>query len=510
MGRTDLMSMVILLAVFIPLAGLAGFGAGWMLRSNKSGGSAPAAATSSGTSATSDLAREQLARLQELTSLVAAEVDEHVAVVREINEGLSAAGQPDAVVGAVTKLIEANQRMQSQLDQAENRLQAQARQIETSTQEARTDALTQVANRRCFDDEIRRCLGEFQRKGKPTALMMIDVDHFKRFNDTQGHQAGDEVLRGVAKVLRQTVAETEIVARYGGEEFAILFTGSSLTTARQVGEKARRAIAAATFNFQGKQLRVTASAGLAEFSATDDEKGLVKRADEALYAAKHHGRNCGFWNDGQQNHLVEAPSERSLAGLDAAAGKAAADAARPGSASLELELGVSPRNIFVDDLVRRLAHCKRGTAPMSLLLLQVDGAGRIIADRGPQAAQRVMRIAAQLLKAAMRDMDHLSLISDDTFALLLPGAKLPDTANIGERVRRSVERCRLPNQSGTLPTFTVSIGCVEAIDGDDMRMLMERARRALEAAVQKGRNATWFHDGAATRPAGDLPALLAR
>ncbi len=495
------MSSLLLFALLVPLGCFVGLAIGWLLR-GKSALSGPQL------EAQTEAAREQLQRLHDLTSRMAAEVDEHSAVVREIGKELSTNGGDGEVVDAVTKLIEANQRMQSQLDQAESRLQAQARQIETSSKEARTDALTQVANRRCFDDELRRSLAEYQRRGRPTTLMLIDVDHFKRFNDTQGHQAGDEVLRGVAKVLRQSVGETELVARYGGEEFAILFAGSSLSTSRQLGEKARRAIASTTFNFQGRQMRVTASAGMSEFNTSDDEKSLIRRADESLYAAKHHGRNCAFWSDGEANHLVEAPADPELVGLTAAEGKAGEVAKLPIHG--ELNLGISSRTVFFDDLVRRLAHCRRGTAPMSLLLLQVDGVSRLQADRGPKVVARIMRIAAQLLKATMRDMDHLALISDDTFALLLPGAKLPDTTHIGERVRKNVERCRLPKQAGSVPSFTASVGCVEANDGDDMRIVMERARKALESAVQKGRNATWFHDGTSTRPALDLAKLAKR
>jgi diguanylate cyclase (GGDEF)-like protein len=142
---------------------------------------------------------------------------------------------------------------------------------------------------------------------------------------------------------------------------------------------------------------------------------------------------------------------------------------------------------------------------MSVILVQVDGFSRITAENGQEVAGRVARVAVQLMKASMRDMDHISHLSDDTFALLLPGAKLHDTSIIAERIRVSVERCRLPRQAGIMP-FTVSVGCVEAIDGDDMRRIMERARKALEAAIQQGRNCTFVQDGNATRLASDLVA----
>src|SRR6185295_20304286 len=86
--------------------------------------------------------------------------------------------------------------------------------------DARTDALTRLANRRAFDDELERRFNEWKRLRVPYTLLMADVDHFKKFNDTHGHQAGDEVLKGVAKTLKDTMREMDFVARYGGEEFA--------------------------------------------------------------------------------------------------------------------------------------------------------------------------------------------------------------------------------------------------------------------------------------------------
>src|SRR5262249_13342871 len=138
-----------------------------------------------------NFARDTLNRLQELTRKVAAEVDQHAVCVEEINAQLASDDNDEgAVVAAVSQLIEANQRMQRQLDTAEERLQAQAVQIESHAVEARTDALTQVANRRALDDELKRRLTDFQRHGTPTTVMLLDVDHFKRFNDTHGHQVG--------------------------------------------------------------------------------------------------------------------------------------------------------------------------------------------------------------------------------------------------------------------------------------------------------------------------------
>ena len=150
-------------------------------------------------------AAETLARLQELASHIASHVGEHSSRVEEINKELSSAqgDETAAVVSAVAKLIEANQQMQQQLDTAEVKLQEQAKLVETTSAEARTDALTQLANRRAFDDELERHCDQFRREGTAFTVVLADIDHFKQFNDQHGHQVGDEVLRGVAKVFER-------------------------------------------------------------------------------------------------------------------------------------------------------------------------------------------------------------------------------------------------------------------------------------------------------------------
>jgi diguanylate cyclase len=441
-------------------------------------------------------ARDTLSRLQDLTRHVAAEVDQHAECVAEISAQLESTEDNDesAVLAAVSQLIDANKRMQRQLDSAEERMKTQARQIESHAVEARTDALTQVANRRAFDDELKRCTADFERRGTPSSLMLLDVDHFKKFNDTHGHPAGDEVLRTVARVIRQAVNEVGLVARYGGEEFAVVFAGLSTTAVLPYCERARQAVGSTQIRIGGRDLRVTASAGVSGVLEGDSEKNVVGRADEALYASKKAGRNCGHFNDGHTNHLIRL---EELASSDAAPSPAAneklgdewlyeADAA---SESLFREPlpHISTRPAFFDDLIRRLAQWRRGGAPLTLLLIQVDAFARIVSDHGSGAADVVLRVTGQLMNATMRDMDHVARLGEDTFSLLLPGALLSDGVAIAERLRQAVERCRLPRKAGT-NWFTISVGVVEASEGDDLRRVLQRARAALQAAVNQGRN----------------------
>ncbi|ADB15594.1 diguanylate cyclase [Pirellula staleyi DSM 6068] len=447
------------------------------------------------------LARETIARLQDLTARVAADVDEHATYVQEINAELSGGEQDSDVLTTVQRLIDANERMQKQLVSAEERLQAQARQIESHAVEARTDALTQVANRRAFDDELRRCLSERDHNKTVSTLMILDVDHFKKFNDTHGHQAGDEVLRGVARVLRNAFSSAELVARYGGEEFAIVFPGVSFAACQISAEKARQAVATANFRFQGKSLSVTASAGLSELLPTDNEQEWIRRADEALYASKKAGRNCGHMTNAERTVRLTINDPAAVAAQTAAAEMSVAKVGDEWLFEADTNelftrdpiANVSSRPVFFDDLIRRLAQWRRGGAPLSLMMVQVDGLMRVATEHGPTAAATVLRVTSQIMQATMRDMDHVTRLGEDTFALLLPGAKIIDAHSVSERLRAAVQKCRLPRRAGAA-WFTITVGAVEVSNGDDMRLILERARRALQAAIAQGRNCVIAHD----------------
>jgi two-component system cell cycle response regulator len=165
--------------------------------------------------------------------------------------------------------------------------------MEQAQRLAATDALTQLMNRRAFTDAMARERSLSDRNGYPVSLLLLDVDHFKKVNDTKGHAAGDAVLKGVAKVLARIARKSDLVARWGGEEFVIALTQTRESGARIAAERVRRAIAETPFTMpDGSTHQVTASVGLAcaplpQWSLDD----LVSRADEAMYLAKSRGRN---------------------------------------------------------------------------------------------------------------------------------------------------------------------------------------------------------------------------
>jgi two-component system cell cycle response regulator len=155
-----------------------------------------------------------------------------------------------------------------------------------------TDGLTRLHNHRFFQDYLTKEVKRADRTAEPLALILIDIDHFKRWNDRLGHSGGDEILRRVANVMNGVIRETDLLARYGGEEFALLATNTEVEGAVQLAEKIRAAIAATSFTLDPPSERdqVTVSIGVAAYYG--DRRTLFDEADRALYRAKNAGRDC--------------------------------------------------------------------------------------------------------------------------------------------------------------------------------------------------------------------------
>lgn len=156
---------------------------------------------------------------------------------------------------------------------------------------ATTDFLTGSKNRGFFTEAADQEIKWSRRHGHPLSMALIDLDHFKNVNDRFGHQAGDEALKGVARVCQQALRTSDLFARLGGEEFAILLRHTTEDEAREVCERLRAAVAEQTLATTGGRLRITISTGVAELAVDEDFKALYNRVDAALYEAKHQGRN---------------------------------------------------------------------------------------------------------------------------------------------------------------------------------------------------------------------------
>ncbi|MBL7261160.1 GGDEF domain-containing protein [Paractinoplanes lichenicola] len=165
---------------------------------------------------------------------------------------------------------------------------------------AETDGLTRVANRKRFDEAFAAALRHAGTSGADLALALVDIDHFKRLNDTYGHLTGDEVLKLVAAAIRAAIGESDLVARYGGEEFAVVMPGRDAASALATAERIRLSIAALE-----TVTGVTASLGVATSPAHgSDAEALIASADAALYDSKHNGRNKVTFADAQPTGVL--------------------------------------------------------------------------------------------------------------------------------------------------------------------------------------------------------------
>jgi diguanylate cyclase (GGDEF)-like protein len=357
---------------------------------------------------------------------------------------------------------------------------------------ARTDGLTGLLNRRTLDEELNRCLADYRRRGRPSALLMVDVDHFKRFNDQHGHVVGDVVLKHVADVLLAHSRETDIVARFGGEEFAVVLLGATVTAVRKRAEQARAAIGQTLVEVEGKQLRVTASAGLAETSEQDTVVSFLARADAALYAAKHGGRDCGFANDGQQTSRLMGAAEEAAA--------LASDPAISEEQRLEVELAAEQfgDSTFVANIARRIAEWRRGGATFSIVLGRLERTGLLPGDDDERACHEALRLVCKSAPAYLRDMDLTTRWMGDGVAILLPGAAANEAVRIARRLRSGLESHEIQVDE-QLIKLRLNLGVAEGIEGNDAHRVLSRAWQAVDAGADSPAG-VHLHDGVRIRP----------
>ncbi|HEY7459812.1 MAG TPA: GGDEF domain-containing protein [Xanthobacteraceae bacterium] len=201
----------------------------------------------------------------------------------------------ETLVRATKEVEQANQSLQKRLVDSREEISVLQENLETVRNESLTDPLTTLANRKFFEESIKQFVDEANGNDMPLSVILTDIDHFKKFNDTYGHLTGDQVLRLVAIALKQNVKGHDVAARYGGEEYVVLLPKTALMAAVTVADHIRRAV-------MGKELmrrstgetlgRVTISLGVAAWRKGDTVATLLERADGCLYAAKRAGRNC--------------------------------------------------------------------------------------------------------------------------------------------------------------------------------------------------------------------------
>jgi diguanylate cyclase len=246
-------------------------------------------------------------RLRQIVDQVRRQVDSAAGEVNAFGQSLNDfssaigdSGSPDlhslvtSMVAETQRVAERNRSLEERLSHASGEVNELKQNLENVQREALTDALTGIPNRKSFETRLREAARDAMENDEPLSLLIADIDNFKRFNDTYGHQIGDQVLRIVARTLSDSVKGRDTPARYGGEEFAIVLPQTRVADAQIVAEQIRLGLARRKLVGRDKKDdygTVTLSFGAAQFHPGEPIANFVDRADAALYRAKREGRN---------------------------------------------------------------------------------------------------------------------------------------------------------------------------------------------------------------------------
>ena len=423
-----------------------------------------------------EAARSSMAaqQMRDLAKNVASDVGDHCTLMSGISSELGEvdSDSPEAniaIAGAVDKILSANEKLQSRLAEAEQKIQVQAEEIKTQQFEARSDALTKLANRRAFDDALEQNLALCSRKQLPFSLLLLDVDHFKKLNDTHGHQAGDEVLRSVGKTLKQVVKSSDIACRYGGEEFALVMPSTPIDEARVAAERVRKAIESMVVEFEGKTLSITISLGLAEAHAGETAVKLIGRSDAAVYFSKEAGRNCGHWHDGEGLLPMDEQATPKVA-------PPATSERPPLDEKSEQSADTTPdRAAFTHELQRRVAECHRFGVTLASMSIVVKNYAGLEKEFGDAVGELLLNSVARFIRASLRDMDLVGKITPGEFAVMLPGSSGREASMVASRIQTAIASCAIPLGDKEVQLELI-IGVSGVEPGDDAEKMIERAR----------------------------------
>jgi len=475
-------------------------------------------------------------QLQSLTHRVAAGVTAHSVRVSHINERLDPTAQePGSILSAINELIEANAVMQSQLADAQNQIHQQSRQIEAIATEARTDALTGLANRRALNEHLHGCI-QSATPDEVIALLMIDIDHFKSCNDTHGHLAGDSVLAMFAERIAQWGGSKYYAARYGGEEFAVVLRGATFDEIAAQAAALRAAVSEKVITYLDLSLTLTASAGLTQLRNGESIESAYRRADEGLYLAKKNGRNCGYslkegeWvriesgKSSDDSDAVDTAHQREIAnvklgGLPFATSQVAATptartnlpnedgpertrqpqlsnemaaiAQPPPSTVNEATADVLDLNVFLHRLEVHLAQLSLGDLPATAIMLDAVGLDRLESQLGETCWANTLT----LIQQQVRGIDVICRINQHTLCIFMPGSKMDAALDRAGKMQQALADSRrdvLHNR--TVPDrFCIALASV--IRNESVGTFMQRLEGALDEARDARPDELIVHDG---------------
>ena len=236
---------------------------------------------------------------------------------------------------------------------------------------------------------------------------MLDIDHFKRFNDAHGHQVGDDILREIGKIIVGQLRGMDIAYRYGGEEFAVVLPMTTASDAGIVAERIRKAIDEAEISAADQRFHVTTSIGIAPAMAADDPARMIRRSDEALYRAKEAGRNCVRWHNGTQ--ILAFDSREQPAAAEVSTDSTTREQPRPISLTT-----------FNRELTRYVCDNRRSNAPLSVVCVRVDAS--VAGAAATKMCESTLPALMELIRTQLQEGELMAAMGAAELILVLPGA----------------------------------------------------------------------------------------
>ncbi|WP_426192049.1 putative bifunctional diguanylate cyclase/phosphodiesterase [Massilia sp. DWR3-1-1] len=366
------------------------------------------------------------------------------------------------------------------------------------------DELTGVHNRRHLLALIDAERARSARAARPFCLCLLDIDFFKRINDTYGHSAGDEVLRAFAHAVQQQVRDTDSFGRYGGEEFLLMLPETPIEAAAALVERIRAAVEALRFADIDGALAMTVSIGVAQFRTGDTIAQSIARADEALYMAKARGRNRVVFH-GQAARLASVPHSdvrhppSSLAGVR----PAIVDAAGPQRDQLT---GLPNRTALRERLAGAVAQMPRAGRGGALMLLNVNKFREVNDALGFDAGDAVLVQIAHRVRACLHDADTIVRWGGDELAVVLENLAMESEALVvAEKILAQFGMPLL--LEGREWFVSLSIGIAAFPGASDVDVLIKRADSALKTAKTWGDNKTQLYPSETVMPPNERFAL---
>lgn len=470
-------------------------------------------------------------QLRLLTFRVAADVSAHNEKVEAINGRLQEpqAEQPEHMLAAINDLKAANEYMQNQLAEARKRIADQTEMIEEASLQARTDALTGLANRRALNEFLQNCINAL-RPDECAGLLLLDIDEFKTFNDTYGHTTGDAVLAAFARNLKKFCNQECYPARHEGGEFAVVLTGRDINSVAMKSATLRKLVSEQSICFEAARLKITASAGLSMLVPGDTLQTAFDRSDEGVFRAKKAGRDQGFWLNGAHwqplptadiSQMRErAPDAQTLIRQSVSALARQPDKSRVESSEapqvaqqsqgttedvasnnhtpegrkkslsdvLDLPSFMTRTTVYFDQL-------RRAELPATGMLVEAQWSLKM----DPTQSKECWATVLAMIQSQLRGIDVVCIYRPNTVCVFLPGCSIEAATERASRIQLLLETNREDWQPREQCPDRLSISIAQALENEDTAQFLRRLDQALSEAEEGGRFELAIHDGQGTR-----------